>query len=386
MLLEVITMNKDNCFAVYMRDIEETPLLTKEEEIILANRIQNGDNFALNYLITANLKFVVKLAYDFKGKGLPFLDLISAGNIGLMRAAQKFNPNKGAKFSTYSSWWIKQSMRRAIAQDRKSIKVPEAALRKINRIKRSRTDLTRKLGREPTAEEVADSSGLTKRVVNGLSYSDLKEVSLQQPITYGEDDVLECLIPSDESDPCEEIGRKELYDRLRFFLNKLNERERAIIVGRYGLNGERRKTLEEVSESFSLTRERIRQIQHRALKRLKELMTDDLAGNSKPYNENEFVPTDSIAFKKGLREALKSLDNIFLLNKFLSSRTYSVLENNGLIRISELVKQPEYKLRDLKGFGDQSMTEVLTGLTWYCSNMKGSRISYDGDERALDSY
>ena len=272
--------NKDPMKA-YMQDIGVIPLINKEEEIELARKIKAGDEAAKQKLIKANLRLVVKIAHDFKGLGLPLLDLISEGNIGLMRAAEKFDPSKGAKFSSYSAWWIKQAMRRALSQKSRTIRVPVASAGKINKIRTAKIQLSEKYGRMPTDNEIAAHLDLTKRTIQGLKLADLKTFSMHDPIQKGEDGNFEDIIPdSSASKPDDIIEDSETIQRVKGLIHNLDERERIILIMRYGLDGNRPKTLEEVSVIIGRTRERVRQIQMQSLKKLKNLIEDETIDNN----------------------------------------------------------------------------------------------------------
>ncbi|MCK5835076.1 MAG: RNA polymerase sigma factor RpoD/SigA [Lentisphaeria bacterium] len=264
---------------VYMQDIGEIPLVTREEEVELAALIKEGDEAARQKLTTANLRLVVKIAHDFKGLGLPLLDLISEGNIGLMRAVEKFDPSKGAKFSSYSAWWIKQSMRRALANQSRTIRIPVQSAGKINKIKSARLKLAEQLGREPTDSEISLKLELSERTVANLKLADINTLSLHDPIQHGEAGEFQDIIPDQVTQsPDEILGDCEAITRLVKLLECLNERERLIIELRFGLSGGRTKTLEEVSQEIGRTRERVRQIQNQALNKLKVLMEEDGLG------------------------------------------------------------------------------------------------------------
>ena len=261
---------------VYMHDIGQIPLVSKEEEVELAARIAAGCEEARKILIKSNLRLVVKIAHDFKGLGLPLLDLISEGNIGLMRAVEKFDPSKGAKFSSYAAWWIKQSMRRALANQSRTIRVPVQSASKINRVKEARNELVEKLSREPTDTEIAESLDFSTRTVTGLRRADLKGFSLHDSIQDGENGKFEEIIPDQTTAaPDALLGRHESVERLRKLVETLDEREGLILKMRFGLGGDPPRTLEEVSEQINRTRERVRQIQNQALAKLKEMMSDD---------------------------------------------------------------------------------------------------------------
>ncbi len=264
----------------YMEELSQIPLISKEQEAVLAQQIHSGDpklhDEACQTLLKSNLRLVVKIAHDFRGLGLPLLDLISEGNIGLARAVEKFNPKLGAKFSSYAAWWVKQAMRRAISNQSGTIRIPVQSLGKIGKIKYTALELKERLGRNPTDEEIARELGLTEQSVMALRLSDIKTVSISSPIKEGEDGSLVDLISDSNAErPDEIIGERETFERLISFVKQLDERERIIIVARFGLDGKPPRTLDEVSNKLGRTRERVRQIQNQALCKLKSLLGDD---------------------------------------------------------------------------------------------------------------
>ena len=272
--------SKNDTMKVYMQDIGQISLVSKDEEVTLAAQIHGSDDAAHEAaratLIQANLRLVVKIAHDFKGLGLPLLDLISEGNIGLMRAVEKFDPAKGAKFSSYAAWWIKQSMRRALANQSRIIRIPVQSAGKINKIKSIRTKLAEKLGREPTDAEIAKDLDFSERTVAGLRLADLRTFSLHDPIQQGEDGEFQDIIPDRSAQtPDRILSDVESVSRLVDLLGELDERERMILKMRFGLDGARPRTLEEVSQEIGRTRERVRQIQNQALTKLRELLVDE---------------------------------------------------------------------------------------------------------------
>ncbi|MBR2508168.1 MAG: RNA polymerase sigma factor RpoD/SigA [Lentisphaeria bacterium] len=265
---------------VYMAEIAQIDLVDKSEEAELADAIHNGDTSlheqARTTLIRANLRLVVKIAHDFKGLGLPLLDLISEGNIGLMRAVEKFDPSKGAKFSSYAAWWIKQSMRRALANQSRTIRIPVQSAGKINKIKSVKMKLAEQLGRDPTDSEIAEHLDFSERTVSGLRLADLHTFSLQDSIQQGEEGEFQDIIPDRHAmTPDQILGDVESVKRLVELLSKLEDRERKILEMRFGLGGYKALTLEEVSQKIGRTRERVRQIQNQALAKLKTLLADE---------------------------------------------------------------------------------------------------------------
>ena len=277
---KVLVGSKNDTMKVYMGEIAQIPLVNKKEEQELSEAIHSTDpsrhEAARTTLIKANLRLVVKIAHDFKGLGLPLLDLISEGNIGLMRAVEKFDPAKGAKFSSYAAWWIKQSMRRALANQSRTIRIPVQSAGKINKIKTVRMKLAEELGRDPSDAEIAEHLDFSERTVSGLRLADLRTISLHDPIQQGEEGEFQDIIPDRHAmTPDQIIGDIESVFRLMDLLDKLEDRERKILEMRFGLRGGKALTLEEVSQQIGRTRERVRQIQNQALTKLKQLLMDE---------------------------------------------------------------------------------------------------------------
>ncbi|MFW5803303.1 MAG: sigma-70 family RNA polymerase sigma factor [Verrucomicrobiota bacterium] len=260
----------------YMQDIGVYPRICKDEEVDLAAEIANGSEAARQNLIQSNLRLVVKIAHDFKGLGVPLMDLISEGNIGLMRAADKFDPCKGAKFSSYAAWWIKQAMRLALANQSRTVRIPVQTAGKMNKIKCARNRLLMELDREPTDAEIAKRVNLTERNVNSMRNLEMRWISLQAPIKPGEGGSFEDFIADhNEKQPDETIDEADTMLRLEKLLNELEDRESTVLKMRFGLDGEPPKSLCEVSQLLGRTRERVRQIQNQALTKLKHLMRED---------------------------------------------------------------------------------------------------------------
>lgn len=270
MFAEVDTMK------FYMERIGQYSLVTPLEEVELAAQIQAGSDSARAKLINSNLRLVVKIAHDFKGRGLPLVDLIAEGNIGLMKAVEKFDPSKGAKLSSYAAWWIKQAMRRALANQARTIRIPTQSASKLNQINTARAKLRQKLGREPTNAEVASAADLTERTVTGLGTVKTTTISLDAPIQEGESgEFRDIIADTAATTPTEILQDQEDLSRVFQLVDRLDEREYKIICLRFGLNGERPRTLEEVSAIIGRTRERIRQIQNRALKKLRTMLEEE---------------------------------------------------------------------------------------------------------------
>ena len=264
----------------YMAEIGQIARITPEQEKVLAAQIHSGDkdlhDQACATLINANLRLVVKIAHDFRGFGLPFCDLISEGNLGLMRAVEKFDPSKGAKFSSYAAWWIKQSMRRAISNQSGVIRIPVQSAGKISKIKLANMKLTQELGRAPTDNELADTLELSERTVTALRLSELRTISLQAPIKQGEEGSFEDLISDRNAmEPDRIVGEEETVKRLFALLSELDERERVILGLRFGLDGKPPRTLDEISQMINRTRERVRQLQNQALAKLRAKLADE---------------------------------------------------------------------------------------------------------------
>jgi RNA polymerase primary sigma factor len=260
---------------LYLREIGQVKLLTPQEEIALARRIKRGDKKAREHMIKANLRLVVKIARDYEGLGVPLLDLINEGNIGLMKGVERFDPKKGAKLSSYASWWIKQSIKLALANQSKTIRLPVHVVDKVAHIRRAELKLRETLDREPTEEELADELQIPARRVARYRQASRAPVSLDAPI--GDDDsnhVSEVVADPNAAAPFERLVQETDYELVREALTSLTDRERAILAERFGLEDGAQKTLEEVGEHFGVTRERIRQIQDQALKTLRAKMEE----------------------------------------------------------------------------------------------------------------
>ncbi len=258
---------------LYLKEISRTPLITVEEEIALAQRIKQGDPEARAHMIRANLRLVVKIAQDYSNYGLPVMDLISEGNIGLMKAVERFDPAKGGKLSTYAAWWIKQSIKRALANQSKTIRLPVHMVDKIAKMRRISTMLAEALGREPTDEELSEEIGLPRRKLAMLKQASQRPTSLDAPINDGEATEFGEIIGDDRADnPLDVLADKNLHGELDHLLSVLDQRERRIIDERFGLNGRQPMTLEEVGREFGVTRERIRQLQNSALTKMRRAL------------------------------------------------------------------------------------------------------------------
>lgn len=255
---------------LYLREIGQVKLLTPEEEITLAKRIRRGDKKAREQMITANLRLVVKIAREYEGLGLPLLDLINEGNIGLMKGVERFDPNKGAKLSTYASLWIKQAIRRALSNQSKTIRLPVHVFDKMTHIRRAEVKLRETLDREPTDEEVADNLGLNTRRIRQYREAARAPVSLDSPISEDNStSISDHVADASAAAPFDEIVKHNDNELMREVLATLDARESRILSMRFGLDNGRPKTLEEVGERLGVTRERIRQIQEQALQKMR---------------------------------------------------------------------------------------------------------------------
>jgi RNA polymerase primary sigma factor len=254
----------------YMREAVVASLLTREEECALAVKVQAGDEVARERMILSNLRLVIKIAKDFEGCGLPMLDIINLGNIGLMKAVGRFDPDKGARFSTYSSWWIKQSILRGLSNQSRTIRVPAHAMREIAHLKRMKDDLEMALGREATPGELAEEAEVPEHRIRRLFATAVGTVPLDAPLSADSNDSLGTTVADDESkSPSVEAERNDLKGRVAQVFSKLPKREREILSRRFGLDGREPETLESIGGDFGVTRERIRQLEAIALRKLR---------------------------------------------------------------------------------------------------------------------
>jgi RNA polymerase primary sigma factor len=257
---------------LFLKDIGKVDLLTAAQEIELAKRIERGDHSAKQEMVEANLRLVVSIAKRYRNQGLPFLDLIQEGTIGLVRAAEKFDHRKGFKFSTYATWWIRQAVARALADKARTIRMPVHVVEKLNKIMRTERKLRAERGREPSSMEIASELDLSLEEVDQIRRSAQTPVSLEKPVGDDEESEFGHFI-TDELAPlpdelAEDVLRREALTKI---LGTLSERERRVLELRYGLNGEQPRTLDEVGRTFQVTRERIRQIENQSLKKLRAL-------------------------------------------------------------------------------------------------------------------
>jgi RNA polymerase primary sigma factor len=269
---EVVREITTDSLQLFLKDIGKVDLLTAAQEVGLAKRIERGEHRAKQEMVEANLRLVVSIAKKYRNQGLPFLDLIQEGTIGLVRAAEKFDYRKGFKFSTYATWWIRQAVARALADKARTIRMPVHIVEKLNKIVRSERKLRAELGREPTSAEIAEDVELLPDEVEQIRRSSQAPVSLEKPVGDDEESEFGHFL-TDETEPLpEEVAEVELRkSTLQRVMLTLNARERRVLELRYGLNGEHPRTLDEVGRTFNVTRERIRQIENQSLKKLRAL-------------------------------------------------------------------------------------------------------------------
>jgi RNA polymerase primary sigma factor len=268
------TEANDTAMKVYLREIGRTPLLTPQQEIELAARIKRGDRKARALMISSNLRLVVTIAQEYANLGLPLLDVISEGNIGLMTAVDRFDPSKGAKLSTYAAWWIRQSIRRALSNQGKTIRLPVHLGDKISKMRRVALHLSEELGREPTDDELGEEIGIASRKVSQLKTASIHPASLDAPI--GDDDSTEFGENVEDErarTPFQLLREKDLHNDVGGLLEGLGDREKKIISQRFALDGGKQKTLEEIGKKLGVSRERIRQLESIALSKLRRALS-----------------------------------------------------------------------------------------------------------------
>jgi len=301
---EAAPMERSN-LQLYLQEIGKTALLTIAEEVSLAKRIRRGDKSARDHMIRANLRLVVKIAMDYKDFGLPLLDLISEGNIGLVKAVERFDPRKGGKLSTYAAWWIKQSIKRALANQSKTIRLPVHLVDKISKMRKTAMRLSENLGRDPTDEELAIELQIPTSKVAHLKSVSVRPASLDAPIgedgdssTFGE------IVGDDNAtSPFENLREKNLSQDLKAMVDSLEKREAEIIRLRFGLDGRDELTLEQVGKRFNVTRERIRQLEYIALSKMRKAM----AHNEAQHTADEVEQEDRHRTRMGvIREFIES--------------------------------------------------------------------------------
>ena len=260
----------DDPVRMYLKEIGKIPLLTGDEEVEIAKRMENGDNSAKKELAEANLRLVVSIAKRYVGRGMSFLDLIQEGNLGLMKAVDKFDYTKGFKFSTYATWWIRQAITRAIADKARTIRIPVHMVETINKLVRVQRQLVQELGRDPLPEEIAKEMSIDVEKVREIQKIAQEPVSLETPIGEEEDSHLGDFIPDEEIlSPQDAATFTLLREQLSTVLETLTDREKKVLTLRFGLDDGRARTLEEVGKEFAVTRERIRQIEAKAIRKLR---------------------------------------------------------------------------------------------------------------------
>ncbi len=273
-----IVMARDTGIKIYLHEIGKVDLLSREEEVELAALIKAGDEEARQRMIRANLRLVVKIAQDYAQYGLPLLDLISEGNLGLIKAVERFDPSKGGKLSTYAAWWIKQSIKRALANQSKTIRLPAHMVDKIARMRRAEHAMVETLGREPTTSELAKNLDIDPGILEHWRSVAIRPSSLDAPINDEDSGMFGDIIKDERAiSPYDQINDKQLKEEVERLITKLDEREQEILRFRYGLLDTPPETLEHVGERFGITRERVRQIQNEAVIKLREMLENDIS-------------------------------------------------------------------------------------------------------------
>jgi RNA polymerase primary sigma factor len=266
--------NNDNAMKVYLREIGRIPLLTRQQEIELATKIRRGDRNARALMINSNLRLVVTIAQDYANLGLPLLDVISEGNVGLMTAVNRFDPAKGAKLSTYASWWIRQAIKRALSNQGKTIRLPVHLGDKILKMRRVALQMSEELGREPTDNELAEEIGIPSEKISQLKTVSIRPASLDAPVSDDEPaEFGESVADEEAGTPFEFLRDKDLLNEVGGLLDKLDDREKKIISQRFGFEGGKRKTLQEIGRRLGVSRERIRQVENVALTKLRRALS-----------------------------------------------------------------------------------------------------------------
>lgn len=269
------SVNSDDSVRIYLQQIGKIPLLSSEEEYDLAKKIyEEKDEFSKNLLVNANLRLVVSIAKKYIGRGLSFLDLIQEGNMGLMKAAGRFDYTKGYKFSTYATWWIQQSITRAIADKARIIRLPIHMIESLGKIRRATIDLTTELGHAPTKQEIAYRLGVPVSKLTAIVKSAQSTISMETPANSSEDSskIADFIVDEDSIAPENRVSQENLFEDIRKMLNQLSPKERDVLILRYGLdNNGAKKTLDEIGSQYGVSRERIRQIENRAISKLKKL-------------------------------------------------------------------------------------------------------------------
>lgn len=389
----------DDPVKTYLKEIGRVPLLTAGQEMALAKAARAGDADARRALSEANLRLVVSVAKRYAGRGLPFLDLIQEGNLGLMKAAEKFEPERGFKFSTYATWWIRQSITRAIADQGRTIRIPVHLVESINRVKKTAGDLLHKNGREPTVEEIAAALDMEPDKVRELLQLSQEPISLETPVGEEEDAHLEDFIQDEDAGvPVDEAGRQLLRRELLHVLKSLTPREERVITLRFGLEDGRARTLEELGKEFNVTRERVRQIEAKALRKLRHPQPRKAAAGlsgrvSILYNRTRplhGVPCGGLFFLRqgsgkvippGARAKIDKLHK-GIMNRNVQNKKIKYLENKRLHaagrsktnRKLNLFRQKTEKWLDNRGFGVYTALVSHNGLVRQKGNCDGCRL------------
>lgn len=269
------SVNSDDSVKIYLQQIGKIPLLSSEQELDLAKQIyENQSEFAKNLLVNANLRLVVSIAKKYIGRGLSFLDLIQEGNLGLMKAAGRFDYTKGYKFSTYATWWIQQSITRAIADKARIIRLPIHMIESLGKIRRATIDLTTELGHSPSKQEIAYRLGISVSKLNSIIKSAQTTISMETPANSSDDasKIADFIVDDSTITPDSRVSQENLFEDIRRMLNQLSQKERDVLILRYGLDSNgTKKTLDEIGSQYGVSRERIRQIENRAIAKLKKL-------------------------------------------------------------------------------------------------------------------
>lgn len=269
------SINTDDSVRIYLQQIGKIPLLSTDEELKIAQKIQEDHSeIAKNMLVNANLRLVVSIAKKYIGRGLSFLDLIQEGNMGLMKAAERFDYTKGYKFSTYATWWVQQAITRAIADKARIIRLPIHMIESLSKIRKTTIDLTTELGRAPTKQEIAYRLGLSVNKLTSLVKSAQSTISIEAPANQKEDStkIADYIVDESTITPDSRVSQENLFEDIRKMLSQLSPKERDVLILRYGLdNNGTKKTLDEIGSQYGVSRERIRQIENRAISKLKKL-------------------------------------------------------------------------------------------------------------------
>ncbi len=273
------SVNTDDSVRIYLQQIGKIPMLSQEEELDIAKKIKDEHSeFSKKVLVNANLRLVVSIAKKYIGRGLSFLDLIQEGNIGLMKAAERFDYTKGYKFSTYATWWVQQSITRAIADKARSIRLPIHMIESLNKIKKTTIDMTTELGRTPTKQEIAYRLGISVQKLNQIIKSAQPTISIETPANKKDDSskIADYIVDNSTITPESMVSQESMLEDIKKMLNQLMPKERDVLIMRYGLNSDGgKKTLDEIGSQYGVSRERIRQIENRAIAKLKKMCKNE---------------------------------------------------------------------------------------------------------------